>query len=352
MHDIYTGNSRLAERETIAERFSVLRNQYQSDIERLTFVIDGNLAHTALPKRERCPFCDGAIQSKDNVSYIDASRAELKHIRIHLTELEKAERDVSKEMSALQARVSGLEEQKRQIDAEVTSTLTPRLAELKEKLRLFRYIIEINKELDVIQNEERGLNADLFERENEEEPTDVKHDINQFFDLETVQAFQEKLIEILQACHYQGAGSARLNMETFDLEVGGRAKAISNGGGYCGFLNTVVALAMIEFLEEQGAYTPGLLVVDSPMTQLSESEYKNKQDTLISGLLNYLLGIYRKDIGAARTSAEQIIIFEHKDRMPTLVDKLGDAQHAKVIEFTQDKEHGRYGFLDGVFEYE
>jgi hypothetical protein len=68
--------------------------------------------------------------------------------------------------------------------------------------------------------------------------------------------------------------------------------------------------------------------------------------------LDYLLGIYRKDSDAARTSAEQIIILEHKDRMPTLVDKLGDAQHVKVIEFTQNKEHGRYGFLDGVYEYE
>ena len=97
MHDIYTGNSKLAECDTIADRFMVLRSQYQSDIERLTFVIDGNFVQTALPKRERCPFCDGEIKAKDNVSYIDASRAELQHIRVHLTELEKAERDIANE---------------------------------------------------------------------------------------------------------------------------------------------------------------------------------------------------------------------------------------------------------------
>jgi hypothetical protein len=192
----------------------------------------------------------------------------------------------------------------------------------------------------------------LFERENEEEPTDVKLDINQFFEHETIHAFQDKLIAILLACHYQGAGSARLDMETFDLEVGGRAKALSNGGGYCGFLNTVVALAMVEFLEEQGAYSPGLLIVDSPMTQLSESEYKSKQETLISGLLDYLLGIYSEDKDSAQISAEQVIIIEHKDRMPTLSEKIVDAPHVKVIEFTQDKEHGRYGLLDGVYQYE
>jgi hypothetical protein len=139
-------------------------------------------------------------------------------------------------------------------------------------------------------------------------------------------------------------------METFDLEVGGRAKAISNGGGYCGFLNTVVALTLVEFLEEQGAYSPGLFVVDSPMTQLSESEYTEKQDTLVSGLLDYLIRIYASDADADQTSAEQIIIIEHKDRMPTQLDKLANIPHVKVTEFTRDKEHGRYGFLDGVYE--
>lgn len=352
MREIYSSNGRLAECETIVDRFAVLRSQYQSDIERLTFVIDGTLAHNTLPKRERCPFCDGEIKAKDSVSYIDASRAELQHIRIHLTELEKAERDIAKEKNAIETMVKELEEQKQKIDAAISADLTPRLTTLKENLRLFRNMIELNKELDVIQLEERGFNFELLEKETEEEPTEVKHDINQFFDLETVQAFEEKLITILQECHYHGASSARLNMDTFDLEIGGRPKSISNGGGYCGFLNTVVALSLIEFLEEQGTYSPGLLIVDSPMTQLSESEYKTKQETLISGLLNYLLEIYQRETSSTHTSAEQIIIVEHKDRMPLLADTLKNNPHVKVIEFTQDKKHGRYGFLDGVYQSE
>lgn len=352
MHDIYTENSRLAECETIAERFTALRSQYQSDIERLTFVIDGNLTHAALPKRERCPFCDNEVKAKGDVSYLDAARAELQHIRVHLNELEKAECDIEKDKTTIEVNVKNLENQKRKIDAEVSSDLTPRMMALKEKLQLFRYIIEINKELDVIQREERSFSTELYEKETEEEPTEVKYDINQFFDCETVQSFQDKLIAILQACHYQGASSARLNMETFDLEIGGRPKALSNGGGYCGFLNTIVALAMIEFLEEQGEYSPGVLVVDSPMTQLSESEYTEKQNTLVSGLLDYLLNIYRRDADSPQTSAAQIIIIEHKDKIPTLSDTMAKVSHFKIIEFTQDKEHGRYGFLDGVYQNE
>ncbi len=352
MHEIYANNGRLAECETIADTFTVLRSQYQSDIGRLTFVIDGNIAHTQLPKRERCPFCDGRINAKGNDSYIDAAYAELQHIRVHFTELEKAERDIANEKATIESTLKKLEERKRAVDSTVSSELTPRLTTFKEKLSLYRYITEINKELDVIRAEERTFNLELFEKETEEEPTEVKHDINKFFDAETVQTFQEKLIVVLEACHYDGASSARLNMETFDLEVGGRSKAISNGGGYCGFLNTVLALAFIEFLEGQGEYSPGLLIVDSPLTQLSESEYKTKQETLISGLLNYLVSIYTADSTSNQTSAEQIIIIEHKDRLPILGDILGNTPHFKVIEFTQDKKHGRYGFLEGVYQYE
>jgi acyl-coenzyme A thioesterase PaaI-like protein len=50
-------------------------------------------------------------------------------------------------------------------------------------------------------------------------------------------------------------------METFDLEINGRPKGVSHGGGYCGLLNTVVALALQEYLGEKGAYAPGLLIM-------------------------------------------------------------------------------------------
>lgn len=353
MSEIYANNGRLTECETLADRFTALRSQYLSDIKRLEFVVDGNLAHSLLPIPERCPFCDSEVQVSSDSSYIDAARAELQHIRVHLTELEKAERDLAEKRSSIESIIEELENRKRSIDTGVSLELKPRLTELKEKLSMYRYIVELNKELEVIQNEERTFNKELTEKETEPEPAEIKYDIDRFFDSNTLQAFGEKLITILKACHYEGAGSARLNMNTFDLEVGGREKALSNGGGYCGFLNTVLALTLVEYLAEYGEYSPGILVADSPLSQLSESEFKVKSDTMKAGLLEYLLSI-NNDIGKsnATTSATQIIIIEQKEKLPMLDSVIGNASHVKVIEFTHDKNHGRYGFLEGVFEYE
>jgi uncharacterized protein YukE len=354
MSEIYANNGRLTECETLADRFTALRSQYLSDIKRLEFVVDGNLAHSLLPMTERCPFCDSEVQVSGDSSYIDAARAELQHIRVHLTELEKAERDLAKKRSSIESIIEKLENKKRSIDTGVSLELKPRLTELKEKLSTYRYILELNKELEVIQNEERTFNKELTEKETDPAPAEIKYDIDRFFDSNTLQAFGEKLIAILKACHYEGAGSARLNMNTFDLEVGGREKALSNGGGYCGFLNTVLALTLVEYLAEYGEYSPGLLVADSPLSQLSESEFKVKSDTMKAGLLEYLLSIYKNDIGKsnATTSATQIIIIEQKEKLPMLDSIIGNAPHVKVIEFTHDKNHGRYGFLEDVFEYE
>jgi hypothetical protein len=351
MHGIYANNGRLAECDTVADRFTVLRNQYQSDIGRLIFVINGNLVHSQVPKPSRCPFCDGEIETRDTDSYIEASCAELSHIRVHLTELEKAERDIVHERTAIESKVKELEDRKSEIDVSISTELIPQLTVLKEKLGFYRYIIEINKELEVLEKEARSLNLELSGKETEEEPIELKHDINQFYDSELLQSLQEKLIAILNTCHYEGATSARLNMETFDLEIGGRPKALSNGGGYCGFLNTVLALAFLELLEDQGEFSPGFLIVDSPITQLSEPEHKLKRETHISGLLDYLISIYASSSNISRTTAEQIIIIEHKDRLRVFGDNLGRLSHVNVIEFTQDKDHGRYGFLEEVFQY-
>ena len=187
------------------------------------------------------------------------------------------------------------------------------------------------------------FNQELMEKETESEPTQTKYDMNEYFDYESLHAFEETLRSILEASHYEGAGSARINMNTFDLEVGGREKALSNGGGYCGFLNSVVSLALVEYLEKYGEYPPGIFAADSPLTQLSESEFTSNSNTMKVGFINHLLSISNK----GESPLVQIIIAEHKEKLP-----INDKSQANFIEFTGDKNHGRYGFLNDVFNYE
>jgi predicted nucleic acid-binding Zn-ribbon protein len=343
MNSIYTNNSRLSECDTLVDRFSALRSQYLSDIERLSFVVDGKIAHSSISKPDHCPFCDSEIQSSEDPSYADAAKAELQHIRSHLVELEKAEKDLDRKRYTIVSTIEELENRKSSIDRDLSLELKPQFEELKNRLNMYRYVVEINKELDVVRKEELVFNQELFEKETETEPTQIKYDMNEYFDYESLHTFEETLRSILEAIHYEGSGSARINMNTFDLEVGGREKAVSNGGGYCGLLNSVVSLALVEYLEKYGEYSPGIFAADSPLTQLSESEFTSSSNTMKVGFVNHLLSISNEN----ESPFFQIIIAEHKEKLP-----IDDISQANIIEFTGVKNHGRYGFLNGVFNYE
>ncbi len=338
MIEIYANNGRLTECETISARFSILRTQYHSDIERLTFVVEGEKLKRSTPINRKCPFCDGDITVHENTSYVEAAKAELLHIRTHLKELEKAEQDLISKQDAIEANISEFEAKKEQIDSFVTHELNPRVSALKEKLDDYRRAVELSKEIEIIQDEERKYNIELCEKETEPNRLETQYEIKEDFDREILGAFEDKLISILKAVMFEGYSSARLNMDTFDLEARGRQKATAMGGGFCGILNTIVALATMEYLSECGKYAPGFLIADSPLSQLSESEFTNKANTMGLAFIQYLL---------EHRGYGQIIIVEQKEKLPF---SLTNYPNVNVIEFTKNKEHGRYGFLDGVYE--
>lgn len=198
--------------------------------------------------------------------------------------------------------------------------------------------MELAKEIEIVQDEERKYNTELSEKETEPNNQEKQYEIKEDFDLQIIGKFEDKLISILKAIKFEGYSSARLNMDTFDLEVGGRQKATAMGGGFCGILNTIVAIALMVYLSESGKYEPGFLIADSPLSQLSESEFKNKANTMGSAFIQYLL---------EHGGYGQIIIVEQKEKLPF---SLGNFPNINVIEFTKNKEHGRYGFLDGLYE--
>ena len=126
-------------------------------------------------------------------------------------------------------------------------------------------------------------------------------------------------------------------MDTCDLELGGQPKSQTNGGGYCGILNTIMALSMMEYLSIYGTYPPGLLYADSSLSQLSESERKARGETIKTKFIQYVAQ-HKRDV--------QTLIIEHKEKVPfeTILQS-----GANVIEFTgDDRINGQYGLLPDV----
>ena len=235
-----------------------------------------------------------------------------------------------------------LEERRREIDQLISSTLSPRISALKEQLSQYTLVAQRAQEIKTIKAEKTRYEADLYTRQRELDETENRpnYDIKAEYGFDLFQKIQDKLSEILKAIQFPGAASARLNSDTFDIEVGGKQKANVMGGGFCGILNSVVLLAIREVLYESGAHTPGILVLDSALTQLSETQYGENDNVIRDSFIKYLLD---------HQESGQIIFIDQKEKMPAW---LGANSQCKYHEFTKSREHGRYGLLLDVHDEE
>ena len=150
------------------------------------------------------------------------------------------------------------------------------------------------------------------------------------------------MISVLKASKIGGATTARLNMKNFDIEINNMSKAVSMGGGFCGLLNTIVAYTMSAYILENDGKAPVFFASDSSLTQLSEADHIAQGDTIKQNFIQYLVD---------HAMERQVIIVEQKKRMPFIPKESAEAG-IHIVEFSLNKNSGRYGFLNDVFNPE
>lgn len=342
MSQIYDWNGKLSESRTVGHNFAILRQQYQSDIRRIGFIVDGASSVSLVSKKVICPICGEETERVQDTSFIDASAAELEKIKCHLAELSDAQHSVENQQKTIIATIRTLEEKKKSIDTLISEQIQPQLSVFEEKLEQQLSLIRLTSELEIVRQNETQYRSELFNKETEETSEPSKHNIYEDYDYDIIHGFEEKLREILQASKIGGAASARLNMENFDIEIGGFKKSVSMGGGFCGILNTITTLAMSGYLIALDRNAPGFYAVDSSLTQLSEAEHKEQSDTIKQNFIEYLI---------SHAHERQVIIVEQTKRMPFVPDE-SDEDGVHVIKFTRNRKEGRYGFLNDVYNPE
>lgn len=330
LKEIFDLNAQLAECNTLYNRYQSLQSQYAADIQRLAFIVDGELNKEGLFVTSKCPFCENEITVQEEDGYVEASHAELHRIQLQLNDLIEAERDLIQERDEIEKKLSILNEKKLAVEKLINNELRPKVAMLKETLTEYRQAIEVQNEVSVISDFEITLQTELFDVLMDDEP-EAEFKIKTYFDNQIIGVLNEYLTKILKLSRYENFSSAYFSPNTFDIIVNGKAKE-AFGKGYRAFLNTVLAIALMEYLVKYGMYAPGFLIIDSPILSLKEVGDDQASDTMKSGLFQYMLN---------NQFNGQIIIIENN--IPEL-----DYSNANIIKFTKDPTKGRYGFLNDV----
>jgi len=329
LKSLHEKNESLSECVVLLSRYHELKTQYESDLKRLSFIVDGE-ANLNNNSNSQCPFCDGAISIKKSATYIVAAKADYKKIKLQAKDLEKAETALTNEKIILEQNIELLLAEKQETEALIKNELQPRVAELKEKLGQYRTSVELQNEIVIIKRFADLKTSDIIDVETEDE-SNIKFKVKEHLDYSFTQTMGEEIKNLLDLCNYENLLSVRFDKSDMDIVINGKKKS-SNGKGYNAFLNSTVSVVLMRYLREKAKHSPNLLILDSPILSLKEKGEKKPAESMKNALFENIIK-YQEGI--------QTIIIENE------IPKI-NYEKAHTIQFTKEKGNGRYGLLSGI----
>ncbi len=327
-------DDQIAEGNMLKNRYDSLRTQYEADIKRLTFIAEGDMQKGKITKVEYCPFCNGELPKEHSESCVEAAIAEVEKIEKQIKDLQLADAELTAEFKELSQRREILLARRGEVQSYIRGELKPKVSALKEDFANYSATLEHAKAAELVQTFNRVLieQLDQINKEDEEEESEGKFNVRAKIK-EFISPYLDKyLAEILQECNYVNYVGARFDEEICDVKVNGSEK-MSQGKGFRAFLNTVMAIAIQEMLNEYNLCQPHLVVFDSPILSLKEKEEtvgtEVTSEGMRSGLFQYMID---------HTENRQTIILENE------IPKL-DYSSAHLIHFTKVEGDEMYGLI-------
>lgn len=279
---------RLAECNLLLNRYEKLRSQYITDIKRLAFIVEGETNMAVIDLPNKCPFCNGDIQTKRNDSYIESANSELKRISRLLTELSSVEETVITDKNICIDRLSELNNERTETERFVKKELRPRAEKLKKMLDDYRTLVRMQKELELIEDLQKKKTGDYNQMLASTDDKTIGYKPREHFPIGFETDMTRIFENVLRECRYENLLSALFSLKDFDVIVNAKRKP-DFGKGYRAFLNVTLAITMREYLCKYGKYSPGLLIVDSPLLSLEQGVNDSAPDSMKSGLIEYLM---------------------------------------------------------------
>lgn len=329
---------KIIEKNLTLKRFQTLETQYTADIKRLSLIVDSEKVVASIPKNNKCPFCNSDVQITKQESYLQASRGELAKTLQNANELNEARQDIENDLTKIKADLSAANQRKDEIQQLLNKDLLPMQTTLKTQLNMYKQIIEYRKALSVYSEMDTTYNIDF--KEYDKVDTKINYKPKTLF----AKNFSEKIAtyfkELLKETCFKPIETVKFDMGLFDIIVNDNPKP-NRSKGYAAYFNSLLVLSLRCYINEVSVLNPHFYFLDSPLHGLmTETDDENNEEDLRKGFFKYLFNNYGED---------QIIIIENteKKELPNIEY---NPEHIKIYTFTKDKENGRYGFLDGVFQ--
>lgn len=326
--EYYAVADELAVERQELERHRALRTQYDSDVKRLLFIIEGE-EKSGGNEPTLCPFCNSEIHDpEDKESYIAASKAELEKVYDKIVDLDSLVAEIESRANSLELKMKSLSARKSSVQSLISMRFMPEANRLRNSLEDYKRTIRLQEELAALEAFNDDFSADMFEKRSEDESQE-KLDAKKLFDKGAFNRLSSAVNKAVRECRYPDYRNAEISPRWFDVAVNNKDKQ-NEGKGYKAFLNSLFAFVLMKFLDSEGKHAPRLLVLDSPILSLKQDVDVPATEDMKVSLLNYII----KNCGDC-----QVIIAENE--IPESVDYTG----VNLIRFGRTGDSTRAGFL-------
>jgi hypothetical protein len=334
--------ARVAEIDGLLERFALLDEHYQSDLDRLKAVYEAGLFFVALPAG-RCPLCgapagdhrhEGLPPDGDIVALREACDREILKIGQLRSELTKAIDDLTREKAVLMREIAVNRQGFQQAQALIDQSLAPAVAEAHEKhsvqvetragvrqaLSLFDRIQDLKTRRATVEGEFSAVGTPKRERA----PLPGG----------SLLAFSSTVENLLDSWHFPHEKPVYFESQSLDLVLGSRRRG-EQGKGLRALTHAAFVIGLQQMCRSLRLPATGFVVLDSPLVTFREVDAA--ESGLDVGTRLVVKQAFYNDL-AARISTDQVIVVENEDPESAL-------QPAIVWHlFTGRADVGRSGF--------
>lgn len=340
--------SSLILKKELLSRFVLLQEHYDSDINRLNFITQGDDFFAQL-SASNCPICGGNLD-KEHYDCLDEEKEQsssiMYSINVELLKIQKKKNELIKtinkekeDIDQLQSKIDYLKTELNTVEEAIQSKLKPiqessakKIDELMAKLTNIHEVKSLDSQLTNFYAERAKL-IDLQEKR----PSIGEYDGK--INYTVLKSFCDTIKDILQAWEFNEIST--LNFDThydnYDIVINGKNRS-AFGKGYRAIIYSAFVLALLEYTAERDLPTTGHLIIDSPLTTFQGKEVNISNSLVEEEVSQDIEKSFFQDL-ADLSNDIQVIILDNKDPDPEIIDKIN------YIHFTKGKSEGRYGFF-------
>ncbi|WP_224276012.1 ATP-binding protein [Streptomyces sp. LS1784] len=266
---------RIGELRTLIGRFGLLRQQYESDLDRLRMVAEAGSLLGYFFREGPCIFCGAAPEHQQP----DHQTAETEQLQVAVA----AEIRKTTELHAdLLTTMDDLEEQLRLLEGDHASLIAGSSALTRELAILDQRLAPLNEDTKAILSTRSKVQADLSIHAQVQQLEEMRASLSstpatpetarpEGIPASDVADFERTMHEILASWQLPGANRVSYDQKTAEISVDGSPRG-SRGRGMRSVIHAAFTMALARYTAEHELPHPGFVVLDSPLLAYREPD--------------------------------------------------------------------------------